>query len=144
MKFKDINILVFLFLSAYLIGCSSGEYDLEKVQVEYVEKSLKYDTLETLITDTVLNKEDLVINTSTKETFTFIVQIGAFAMPDNFERFYATAKSVVGDEIYYKVINNLYKIRLGNYSNKADALITLERMKNLGYFDAFIVTVINK
>ena len=127
----------------FLIGCNSGEYDREDTQVEYVEKTLKFDTLETSIRDTVLKKEELVLNTTT-QTFTFIVQIGAFAIPDNFQRFYSQAKSKLGEDLYYAVINSLYKIRIGNYSNKGEALKMLEYVKSLGYDDAFIVTVINK
>lgn len=58
MKFKDIILLVFLIFSAYIIGCSSGEYDLEQVHVEYVEKTLKYDTIQTTtVRDTVEKKK---------------------------------------------------------------------------------------
>jgi cell division protein FtsN len=144
MKIKDIKLLVFLFLSTYLIACNSGEYDLEQIQVEYVQKTLKYDTIQTSITDTVVKKQDIDNNKLPKETFTFLVQVGAFREPDNFQRFYDNAKIKLGEEVYYIVINELYKIRIGNYKNKSDALKMLEDVKSKGYFDAFIITVITK
>lgn len=145
MKFQDINFLVLLIFSVILFGCNSGEYDLEQTQVEYVEKTLKFDTVKTLVRDTVVNREDLEnLKNKTKETFTFIVQIGAFREPGNFQRFFESAKIKLGEEVYYVVINELYKIRIGSYKNKADALQMLEKVKSLGYFDAFIITVINK
>ncbi len=143
MKIKDIKLLVFLLFSTFLVACSSGEYDLEQTQVEYVEKTLKYDTIVTTITDTVVKKQDIESKYQ-KESFTFIVQVGAFRELSNFQRFYDEAKIKLGDEVYYIVINELYKIRIGSYKNKADALQMLESVKSRGYFDAFIITVINK
>lgn len=143
MKIKDIKLLVFLFLSTYLIACNSGEYDLEQIQVEYVQKTLKYDTLQTSIVDTVVKKQDIE-NKLPKENFTFLVQVGAFREPDNFQRFYDNAKINLGGEVYYIILNELYKIRIGNFKNKSDALKLLEDVKSKGYFDAFIITVITK
>jgi hypothetical protein len=143
MKIKDIKLLVFLFLSTYLIACNSGEYDLEQIQVEYVQKTLKYDTLQTSIVDTVVKKQD-IDNKLPKENFTFLVQVGAFREPDNFQRFYENAKIKLGDEVYYLILNELYKIRIGNFKNKSDALKLLDDVKSKGYYDAFIITVITK
>lgn len=146
MKFKDIKLLVFFIFGVYLSGCGSGEYDLEQTQVEYIEKTLKYDTIETIVRDTVVNKQDLVNNSKNikNEPFTFIVQIGAFREQNNFQRFYETAKSKLGDEVYNVVINDLNKIRIGSYNDKAEALKLLDYVKSLGYFNAFVLTVINK
>jgi len=143
MKIKDIKLLVFLFLSTYLIACNSGEYDLEQIQVEYVQKTLKYDTIQTSIVDTVVKKQD-IDNKLPKENFTFLVQVGAFREPDNFQRFYENAKIKLGDEVYYIILNELYKIRIGNFKNKSDALKLLDDVKSKGYYDAFIITVITR
>jgi cell division protein FtsN len=143
MKFKDINFLVFLIFSACLIGCGSGEYDLEQTQVEYVEKTLKYDTIQTTVRDTVEKIEDVIKNNKS-ESFTFIVQIGAFRIIENYQRFFESAKTNLGSEVYSVLINDIYRIRIGNYNNKADALKMLEYVKSLGYYDAFILTIINK
>ena len=145
MKFQYINLIVFLLFGGLIAGCNSGEYELEQTQVEYIEKTLKYDTIKTLVRDTAIDNQDLLNEKNRlKETFTFIVQIGAFREPDNFQRFFDAAKLNLGEEVYYVVINNLYKIRIGSYKNKADALQMLDKVKSLGYFDAFVITVINK
>jgi len=143
MKIKDIKLLVFLLLGIYLIACNSGEYDLEQIQVEYVQKTLKYDTIQTSIVDTVVKKQD-IDNKLPKENFTFLVQVGAFREPDNFQRFYENAKIKLGDQVYYIILNELYKIRIGNFNNKSDALKLLDDVKSKGYYDAFIITVITK
>jgi len=146
MKFQYINLIVFLLFGGLIAGCNSGEYELEQTQVEYIEKTVKYDTIKTLVRDTILNNKDLLNEerNKSKETFTFIVQIGAFREQDNFQRFYDGSKQKLGEEVYYVFINNLYKIRIGSYKNKVDALQMLDKVKGLGYFDAFIITVINK
>lgn len=138
MIFRDIYILLSLAFAAFLIGCSSGEYDSESTEVQSVDKTLRYDTLqrETPLDTTGLNRTPI--------TFTFIVQVGAFREIDNFERFFAKARTDLGGEVYSIFINGLNKIRIGKYDNKADALVMLEKVKSLGYWDSFIVTVVNK
>ena len=143
MKFKDIIFLVFVIFSTYLIGCSSGEYDLEQIRVEYVEKTLKYDTIQTTVRDTVEKKEDVIRNNK-NESFTFIVQIGAFRVLENYQRFFDSAKLKLGSDVYSVLINDIYRIRIGSYNDKAEALKMLDYVKYLGYSDAFILTIINK
>lgn len=124
-----------IFLGLLWFGCSSGEYQLEQHQTDYVEKTLKVDTV----------KKVEVIDTTTKVTnkdsYSYIVQIGAFVIKSNFDRFFEGAKASMGETVFYEFSNNLYKIRIGNYSNKAEALKQLEFAKQHGYNDSFIVTV---
>jgi hypothetical protein len=51
---------------------------------------------------------------------------------------------ILGDEVYYESKNNLYKIRMGKYNNKAEALVLLDKVRSFGYSDAFIITVRTK
>lgn len=128
-----------LILTLIFIGCSSGEYDSEKHDLSYDEKSVKVDTLKKItINDDIkddINKTDIV-----KETYTFTVQIGAFANPSNFSAFYENAKRVLGDDVFYEQSGNLYKIRIGGFSARGDAFKLLELTKSKGYLDAFIVS----
>ena len=134
MKFHLINIIkISVLLSVFLIvGCSSGEYDIEEYEVNTIEKTLKYDTIKKIVEDKI--KDDK------KDSYTYIVQIGAFYIKSNFERFYERARQIVGQEIYFEVQNNLYKIRLGSFTVRAEAILQLDKVKALGYSDAFIIT----
>jgi hypothetical protein len=119
-----------------LIGCSSGPYELDEETVTYEEKEITADTIKT-ITETKEIKEEIPEKT---ETFSFKIQIGAFAVPSNFENFFQRAKSLLGEGVYYEYVRGLYKIRIGKYGNKSEALKLLEKALALGYYDAFIVT----
>jgi len=133
------NIIAFSASAAFIviIGCSSGEYELEQHKVDYVEKSLKIDTIKKV----VINDTDKIKdNITTKDVYTYVVQIGAFTMKSNFERFYETARMTLGNEVYYEFTNNLYKIRIGNYSNRADAIKYVSYVISKGYSDAFVIT----
>ncbi|MBL8017024.1 MAG: SPOR domain-containing protein, partial [Ignavibacteria bacterium] len=44
-----------------------------------------------------------------------------------------------GQEIYYKDIDGLYKVRLGSFSSKEDAIGFLSNAKNAGFPDSFVV-----
>jgi hypothetical protein len=141
MSIKKIDIIFYLFLIIGITGCGSGEYDINETTVEYTEKTLKYDTLIILSSDTSLHttqkEEQLQIKT---EICSFTVQIGAFANESNFQRFYENAKRVIGNNVYYRIINSIYRIRIGEFNSKSEALKLLEKVKALGYFDAFVLT----
>ncbi|MCI0449594.1 MAG: SPOR domain-containing protein [Chlorobi bacterium] len=138
-----IHILLFLiFLSFSYIGCSSGEYDIAEYRVDYDEKTLVIDTIGIItdIKEDITKKEELKLDVKVKETFTFTVQIGAFINKDNFERFLALAKQKVGGDVYYELQNGIYKIRIGTFNNRAEAMKYWEQARRLGYFDAFVIT----
>ncbi len=146
--FGKIKYFVAVLCGIILIGCGSVPYELDESKIKKEEKTVITDTLKTVTENREENKEIKEIKeekVSEKiESFTFIVQIGAFAVPGNFERFFANAKSVMGSEVYYEMIGSLYKIRIGKFSNKAEALQLLDNVKSKGYYDAFIITVRNK
>jgi len=127
----------------YLIGCSSGAYDIEKKTITYEEKTIIADTIKT-VTEKSDEQKEIKEDIPAKEFFTFVVQIGAFVMPSNFENFYQRAKSILGDEVYYEFKNGLYKIKLGKFDNRVEALQMLDKVREKGYYDAFVITVRNK
>jgi len=143
MKIVQVFIIgSLLALGCILFGCGSGEYDLEEHQIDYVEKTLKVDTIKKVVEEKK-QEDSNKDNTSKKESFTFVVQIGAFFVKSNFDRFFSKAQQKLGQDVYFDLINNLYKIRIGKYSNKSDALKQLDNVKSQGYFDAFVLTTKN-
>jgi len=136
MKVQFFNIikLLFLFVGLWLIGCSSGEYDIEEYKVNYTEKTVKADTIKKIVYD-----DDKIIDNK-KDSYTYIIQVGAFIVKTNFERFYERAKIVLGPDVYYELQNDLYKIRIGKFNVRAEAILQLDKIKGQGYIDAFILT----
>ena len=146
--FLRLKYLVFfsLALGFYYFGCSSGEYELEEHQIDYVEKTLKYDTVKKVVQlDTtgrnIIKDNSEIKDNSSKDSYSYIVQIGAFFVKSNFERFFEHSRQALGEEVFYEQANSLYKIRIGKYSDKATALKMLDRVKSQGFDDAFVVTV---
>jgi hypothetical protein len=132
---KIILFSVLFFSVLYLNGCSSGEYDIEQYDINYVETKVKIDTLYKINGDNIGTDRTNLQNTLYK----FSVQVGAFVTPSYFENFYAQARQVLGNEIYYEVQNNLYKIRIGSFNNRSEADKLVDLAKSKGYFDAFII-----
>jgi hypothetical protein len=128
--------------SFYYTGCSSGEYEIAEYKVQYDEKTIVIDTIGIItdIKEDITKREELKLDVKVKETFTFTVQIGAFINKDNFDRFLAVAKQKVGAEVYFEMQNGIYKIRVGNFTNRAEAMKYWEQARRLGYFDAFVIT----
>lgn len=136
MKFISKNILIFLPLLSFF-SCGSIEYEIEEHNVSYTEKLIVIDTIYKEVDTT-----ELVENSNIKtELFSYIVQVGAFHYENNFAKFFENAKQILGEKIYYKFIDGLYKIRIGNFNTKGEALKYLETVKQLGFNDAFIITV---
>jgi cell division protein FtsN len=134
LKFVKLNITLSFFAAFLLIwGCSSGEYEINRYKVSYEEKILKVDTIRN-----VTIKEDF--KETTKDSYNFSVQIGAFVNPANFDRFIQRAKELLGSSVYYEQTANLYKVRVGNFSVRAEAIKFLEFAKTKGYFDAFVIS----
>lgn len=145
LKFVKIFSVIFLaFPAIYFTACSSGEYDIEEYQVDYTEKTVKTDTIKNIVLkdDSIKidknNKDNIKDNI--KETYTYIVQIGAFSMPSNFDRFIETAKQILGNDVYSEQSGNLLKVRIGKYGNRAEAIKFVEFVRSKGYTDAFVVT----
>ncbi len=140
MNSQILKYLAVLVFGIYLMGCSSGPYDLNETNIKHEEKTITADTVKTVTESSEKHNE-------IKEevgSFTFIVQVGAYFITYNFQRFYETAKARLGENLYYEMSNDLYKIRIGRFTNKAEALQLLDFVKSLGYDDAFIITVRNK
>ncbi|MBE2217393.1 MAG: SPOR domain-containing protein, partial [Ignavibacteria bacterium] len=130
--------------AAYFWGCSSGEYDIEEYKVDYTEKTVKTDTIKKLIVkddqikDDKNNKDNIKDNL--KDSYSYVVQIGAFAVQSNFSRFLERARLTLGEGVYYEQSGNLYKIRIGKFNNRAEAIKFAELVKSKGYSDAFVIT----
>ncbi len=144
---KFIKILSVIFIShtaVYFSSCSSGEYDIKEYNVNYTEKTVKTDTIKNIVikdNNIKLDKTNIDnIKDNTKETYSYIVQIGAFSMQSNFDRFFERARQTLGNDVYYDQSGSLFKVRIGKYGNRAEAIKFTEYLKTKGYYDAFVVT----
>jgi len=136
-----IKIYICILLSCcFIAACSSGEYDLEKTTIENTQKQIVRDT----INKPLANEEKEEIKEeirSPNESYSYIIQIGAYFIESNYSAFFDKSKSILGNDVYYTFTNGLYKIRIGSYDNRNDALNFLDHVRSLGFDDAFIITV---
>lgn len=136
-KFAKIFINFFIIIAGfYFSACSSGEYEIEQYEVNYVETTIKVDTLRKISgNDNLKIDKNNLKNTQYK----FSVQVGAFSTPTYFENFFSKAKQVLGNDVYFEIQNNLYKIRLGSFDTRLDAVKVVDLARSKGYTDAFII-----
>lgn len=138
---KIVKIYLYLqtlAITLFLFGCSSGEYDIEKYEVSYTEKTLKIDTLKKITIDETGIKEDK--RDGNKENYIYTIQIGAFSVQDNMDKFLETAKANLDENVFFIQAGGLLKVRIGTFNTRADAVKRMEFVKSKGYTDAFIVT----
>ncbi len=139
MSFKKLYGAIFV-ICVFIVGCDSGQYEIDEYQIPYTEKTLVYDTTQIAEKETQ-EKQEIKEEILSSVSYTYIVQIGAFAIKDNFDRFFEKAKSVLGDRVYYGYISDLYKIRIGDFNTKNEAVVYRDYVRGLGYWDAFIIAV---
>jgi hypothetical protein len=136
MMMNNFYSLLLLTLIITCYSCGSGEYELDEVKVDYVEKTPVYDTIK-VIKDTTTKID---IKDTKLENYAYVVQIGAFNIKSNFDKFLEKAKLKIGSEVYFVFTNNLYKIRIGKFKIKSEAFDLMRKVQNLGYSDAFVIT----
>lgn len=143
-KFTKILILTFTVSAVlYFSACSSGEYETETYTVDYTEKTVKIDTIKKITLNDESIKQDKNNKDNikdTKESYYYTVQIGAFAMHDNSDRFIEKAKIILGGDVYSEETGNLHKVRVGRFNTRAEAIKYSEMVRSKGYSDAFVVT----
>lgn len=143
-KFTKILILIFTASAVmYFSACSSGEYETETYTVDYTEKTVKIDTIKKITLNDESIKQDKNNKDNikdTKESYYYTVQIGAFAMHDNSDRFIEKAKIILGGDVYSEETGNLHKVRVGRFNTRAEAIKYSEMVRSKGYSDAFVVT----
>ncbi|HEY3249987.1 MAG TPA: SPOR domain-containing protein [Ignavibacteria bacterium] len=142
---KHIYILVFALL---LWGCKSANYQIEEIE-EIVEepKTSSNDSAVTSAENKNEIIEDLQQNRENENKFTdkqiisrvYAIQIGAFKDEKNASVFTRNAENKLKSEIYYKNIDGLYKVRVGNINGKEEAGTLLKSIMEAGYPDSFLV-----
>ncbi|HAX50315.1 MAG TPA: SPOR domain-containing protein [Ignavibacteria bacterium] len=145
LKITKIFLSVFIAQAAiYFSACSSGEYETETYTVNYTEKTVVADTIKKITLNDESIKQDKNdkdnIKDNTKESFYYTVQIGAFAMHNNSDRFLEKAKTILGDAVYSEESGSLNKVRVGKFNTRAEAIKYSEVVRSKGYSDAFVVT----
>lgn len=136
-KTKSPSYLSLLLIGCFLYSCSSGEYELDKYTINYTETTLKIDTLPKTGISEISGTESIE---KPPAGYVFVVQIGAFFVKENYDRFLSKARELLGNDVYDVFANNLYKIRIGSFTERGEAERLLEKVRRLGYSDAFVIT----
>lgn len=129
---------VFIVLLLVYSGCNSAIYEIVEVEEPIEIKEEVKPPVSEIKEDTkpIENKfsEKQVISRS------YVIQIGAFIDEDNAENFSSSAKSkLFSQQITLKNIDGFYKIRLGSFNNKEEAIKYLKIAIDAGFSDSFVV-----
>jgi len=132
-----------LLLSIFILytGCNNTLYEIEEVEeVVEIKEDVKSPTASTDIKEDVKLPEETKLGDKEIVSKTYIIQIGAFNIEENAVKYTNNAKNQLSDNnIYYKNINGLYKVRFGNFASKTDAISFLEKLQSGGFSDSFVV-----
>ena len=144
MKFRISAFALFIVLFIAFTGCNSTIYEIIEVEepVEIKEEvkapvsEIKEDPAPSGENKPTENKfsEKQVVSRS------YVIQIGAFNDETNAEKFSNSARATLSSQdITLKNIEGLYKIRLGGFNSKEEAIEYLNITKDAGFSDSFVV-----
>ena len=142
MNIKYFILSVFLISFIFFTACNSAIYEIveveEPVEIKEELKPPQADIKEDIKEDT--KPPENKFNEKQVISRSYVIQIGAFNDELNAEKYLKKAKNMLpNQDIVYKNIEGLYKIRLGKYITKEDAIPVLEKIRGLGFNDSFIV-----
>lgn len=136
---KTKGILATIVLFVFYAGCNSAIYEIVEVEepVEEIKEEVKPPVTEikedTKPTENKFSEKQVISRN-------YVIQIGAFNNEANAEKFTSSARNKLnGMDIIVKNIEGQYKIRLGNFDSKEDALNFLTEAKDAGFMDSFVV-----
>ncbi|MCC6866623.1 MAG: SPOR domain-containing protein [Ignavibacteria bacterium] len=145
--FKNYLIIaIFIATLAFCFGCNSPIYDIVEVEEPIeIKEEPKQETppFSEIKSDITEKNEDVkpTENTFSEKlsvTKSFCVQLGAFNEERNASRYSDRVKRKFANmDISVKNIDGLYKIRMGNFSTKDEALAFLYKLWEMGYSDSF-------
>lgn len=135
---KLLGISAIIVLFSIYSGCNSAIYEIVEVE-EPIE--IKED-VKPPVSEIKEDSKPPENKFSEKQVVSrsYVIQIGAFNDEVNAERFTSSTKGKLsGHDIVLKNIDGLYKIRLGNFNSKEDAINFLKHAKDAGFVDSFVV-----
>ena len=138
---KKIFAIIVVISGLVYTGCNSPIYEIVEVEEPIeIKEEPKQETppVSDIKEDTKPSEnkfsEKNVISKS------YIIQIGAFNDEKNADRYYDKARqSFEGMDLSVKNIEGLYKIRLAGFSSRDEAIAFLQKAKDAGFSDSFVV-----
>jgi cell division septation protein DedD len=143
MRLNKISNYILILLIPLLISCSSKSYDIEEVEEESTEEQNK-TTEHEIKKETEPPQEELKTIEPKEEVSkepegnVYTIQIGAFNLENNAVTIMNRAKDEFNYEVYYRFIDGYFKVGLGKFKSRAEALSILGKIQASGYADAFI------
>lgn len=142
---SKIKYFWLLLILAFVSSCNSPMYQIIEVEepVEEVKKEPEQP-----VSEVKEEPKEEKTETPSEPKYTekevvsrvYIIQIGAF---NEERRAYSlmkrAQKKLVNEEIYYKDVEGLYKVRFGSFGSKEAAINFLPLVQNAGYMDCFVV-----
>lgn len=86
-----------------------------------------------------MEEKDTTTKTTTTSVPGYRVQIFASSTQEGADKIASEARFKFTERVYVEYDAPYYKVRVGNYKNRADAEILREKARNMGYPDAWIV-----
>jgi cell division protein FtsN len=140
-------VMLFLFFLLLFLGCAKRQTVTEEVPTEEILfEEIQEDTTE--ITDisfteeeaTIFEEEEIKVETKEpKKMLGYRIQVGAFKNKTAAEQEANRARLTLDKEVYIDYIIPYYKLRVGNFLSKSDAVSQLNQVLNKGFKGAFIV-----
>ena len=145
---KIFYLSLFILIILVYSGCNSPTYDIIEVEepVEIKEElkppvaDIKEETKSEETKSEETKSEEKSYSENQVVSRNYAIQIGAFRRQRNANRCYNSALiKLPGENITLKNIDGVYKIRLGSFNDKDEAIKYLDKIKGAGFYDSFVL-----
>lgn len=139
MKFASLHIIFLIAAGLNIYSCGSSAYDIE--EVENPPDTTRTVPKPEIREETAQPEPEVKEKISTVETkidVIYTIQLGAYTLESNALEILSRARNLFLEEVNYKLIGGLYKVRLGSFSTLPEAFTFLNKVKDAGFSDSFV------
>jgi len=139
MKLASLPI-IFLFAAALnFYSCGSSAYDIEDVKnPPDTARTVPKPEIREETAQPEPEVKEKISTVETKIDVIYTIQLGAYTLESNALEILSRARNLFSEDVYYKLLGGLYKVRLGSFTTLPEAFTFLNKVKDAGFSDSFV------
>lgn len=135
---------IYIILSCFLISlnsCSTKGYEIEEIEeTEDLPPPGPTTDIKSEIENTSKDiQPEIPVSSNKVSSVRYAIQIGAFFYESNAMKVIEKFKLQLSYDVYYKLVDELYKVWVGEFETKEQAGVVLSALKDAGFVDSFII-----
>ena len=139
MKLTSLPIIFLIAAALNFYSCGSSAYDIEDVKnPPDAARTVPKPEIREETAQPEPEVKEKISTVETKIDVIYTIQLGAYTLESNALEILSRARNVFSEDVYYKLLGGLYKVRLGSFTTLPEAFTFLNKVKDAGFLDSFV------